>query len=64
MKLSTDLLKLLSCPATGGPLEYDQIRNVLISKKANLEYPVIDGIPMLLVSEAKKINSKEEKKPI
>jgi hypothetical protein len=62
MELSSSLLKLLSCPATGGPLEYDRVRNVLISKKANLEYPVRDGIPMLLISEAKKISTTEIKK--
>ena len=55
MELSLELLKLLSCPVSGGKLEYDNVRNVLISHKAGLEYPVIDGIPMLLASEAKEI---------
>lgn len=54
MNLSAELLKIITCPASGGKLEYDTKRNVLISKEANLEYPVINGIPLLLESEAKK----------
>ena len=55
MKLSTELLNLIVCPVSGDKLIYDQYQSVLISKKARLIYPVIDGIPMLLASEAKKI---------
>ena len=55
MKLSTELLNLIVCPISGEKLIYDQDQSVLISKKARLMYPIIDGIPMLLASEAKKI---------
>ena len=55
MKLSTELLNLIVCPVSGEKLIYDQDQSVLISKKARLMYPIIDGIPMLLASEAKKI---------
>lgn len=55
MNLSAKLLKIITCPVSGGKLEYDAKRDVLISKEANLEYPVINGIPLLLESEAKKI---------
>ena len=55
MKLSTELLNLIVCPVSGDKLIYDQDQSVLISKKARLIYPVIDGITMLLASEAKKI---------
>lgn len=55
MNLSAELLKLITCPVSGDNLEYDSDRNVLISKKAGLEYPVVNGIPLLLESEAKKI---------
>jgi len=55
MNLSAELLRLITCPVSGGELEYDVNRQVLISKKASLEYPVIDGIPLLLESEAIKI---------
>jgi uncharacterized protein YbaR (Trm112 family) len=55
MYLSTELLAIIRCPVSGGILTYDPVRQVLISPDAGLEYPVIDGIPMLLASEAKKI---------
>ncbi len=55
MDVSTSLLELLCCPVTGEKLVYDKNEGVLISKKAKLSYPIIDGIPMLLESEAKKI---------
>jgi uncharacterized protein YbaR (Trm112 family) len=55
MKLSAELLNLIVCPVSGEKLIYDQDQSVLISKKARLMYPIIDGIPMLLASEAKKI---------
>jgi uncharacterized protein YbaR (Trm112 family) len=55
MKLSTELLNLIVCPISGEKLIYDQDQSVLISKKARFMYPIIDGIPMLLASEAKKI---------
>jgi uncharacterized protein YbaR (Trm112 family) len=55
MELSTDLLALLTCPVSGEALEYEREKNVLLSKKAGLIYPIIEGIPLLLESEAKKI---------
>ena len=55
MKLSTELLNLMVCPVSGDKLIYDQDQSILISKKARLIYPVVDGIPLLLASEAKKI---------
>jgi hypothetical protein len=45
----------LSCPVTGDKLIYDKANKLLISENAKLAYPIIDGIPMLLKSEAKKI---------
>ena len=50
------LLEILVCPKTGGKLKYDKKRNELISLKANLAYPIIDKIPILLEKEAKKLN--------
>ncbi len=59
MKLSKDLLSIIVCPVSGGKLIYDKERSVLISQQAGLVYPVIDGIPMLLASEAVKLDIKE-----
>jgi uncharacterized protein YbaR (Trm112 family) len=47
------LLEILVCPATQGPLEYDAEAGELISRKAGLAYPIRDGIPIMLVSEAR-----------
>jgi hypothetical protein len=55
MNLSAEFLKIVLCPVSGRKLEYDEGKKVLISKEANLEYPVVNGIPLLLESEAKKI---------
>ena len=49
------LLEILGCPLTKGPLAYDKDAQELISKKALLAYPVRDGIPIMLIDEARKI---------
>ena len=49
------LLEILVCPATHGPLEYDAATGELISRKAGLAYPIRDGIPIMLVSEARSL---------
>ncbi|MFM2398696.1 MAG: hypothetical protein RL341_853 [Pseudomonadota bacterium] len=49
------LLELLVCPVTKGPLTYDREKQELVSKSARLAYPVRDGIPVMLVSEARHI---------
>ena len=46
-------LEIHVCPATHGPLEYDAAAGELISRKAGLAYPIRDGIPIMLVSEAR-----------
>lgn len=56
MELSSELLKVLVCPVTKGPLVYDKEKQELLSEMAGLAYPVRDGIPILLVDEARKIN--------
>ena len=47
------LLELLICPVTGGALVFDRERCELISKKAKLAYPIRDGLPIMLESEAR-----------
>ena len=47
------LLEILVCPLTKGPLEYDDVRQELISRKAKLAYPIRDGIPIMLPEEAR-----------
>tara|TARA_Y100001978_G_C23586707_1_gene381717 strand:- start:461 stop:613 length:153 start_codon:yes stop_codon:yes gene_type:complete len=50
---------MLVCPITKGALIFDKKRGELISKTAGLAYPVKDGIPVMLVEEARKIEDKE-----
>jgi uncharacterized protein YbaR (Trm112 family) len=50
------LLEILVCPITKGPLEFDSARNELISRQARLAYPIRDGIPIMLVDEARKLD--------
>ena len=47
------LLELLICPVTGGPLSFDREACELISKKAKLAFPIRDGLPIMLESEAR-----------
>lgn len=47
------LLEMLVCPLTRGPLTYDSARQELVSAKAGLAYPIRDGIPVMLVDEAR-----------
>ncbi|HHZ75839.1 MAG TPA: Trm112 family protein [Rhodospirillales bacterium] len=50
------LLEILVCPLTKGPLEFDRDKQELISRQAKLAYPIRDGIPIMLVEEARKLN--------
>ncbi len=47
------LLEILVCPVTKGPLEYDRAMSELISRRANLAFPIRDGIPIMLPDEAR-----------
>jgi uncharacterized protein YbaR (Trm112 family) len=50
------LLEILVCPLTKETLEYDRERQELISRKANLAYPIRDGIPIMLPDEARPLD--------
>lgn len=49
------MLEALVCPVTQAVLTYDAERQELVSKAANLAFPIRDGIPVMLVSEAREI---------
>ena len=53
------LLEILVCPVTKGPLEYDVEAQELISHQAGLAYPIRDGIPIMLPSEARPLDDDE-----
>lgn len=52
MRVDRRLLELLVCPATRATLEYDDARQILISRAAGLAYPIRNGIPIMLTEEA------------
>ena len=54
------LLEILVCPLTKEPLRYDAARQELISDKARLAYPIRDGIPIMLVEEARSLDDSSE----
>ena len=47
------LLDVLVCPITRGPLDYDQANNELISRQAQKAFPVKNGVPIMLIEEAR-----------
>lgn len=49
------MLEALVCPVTQGPLKYDAERQELISQAAKLAFPIRDGIPIMLVDEARSL---------
>jgi len=51
------LLEILVCPLTKGPLRYDRENQELISEQAGLAYPIRDGIPIMLIDEARSLDS-------
>ena len=50
------LLDIIVCPVTKEKLIFDKENNELLSKEANLAFPIKDGIPILLIEEARKIS--------
>jgi uncharacterized protein YbaR (Trm112 family) len=50
------LLEILVCPVTKTTLRYDRERNELVSLAAHLAYPIRDGIPIMLVDEARTLD--------
>ena len=55
MSLSTKLLEILVCPKSKGELKYDEKNQELICEESKLAYKIIDGIPVMLIDEARKI---------
>ena len=57
--LDPDLLALLVCPETKAPLDYDRKKNELVSRQAGLAFPIVDGVPVLLVDQARRLGANE-----
>jgi uncharacterized protein YbaR (Trm112 family) len=54
-KADPKLLEILVCPLTKGPLRYDAAAQELISERAGLAFPIRDGIPIMLIDEARSL---------
>ena len=50
------LLEILVCPLPKGPLRFDAAAGELVSEQAGLAYPIRDGIPIMLIDEARKLD--------
>jgi uncharacterized protein YbaR (Trm112 family) len=50
------MLEALICPQTQTTLEYDAEAQELVSRKAGLAFPIRDGIPVMLVDEARRLD--------
>lgn len=55
MLFDPKLLEILVCPVTKKPLEYNLEKQELISHEAGLAFPVVEGIPVMLVGSARKL---------
>lgn len=56
VEIDPKLLEILVCPVTKGPLTYDKKAQELISEQAKRAYPIRDGIPIMLVEEARDLD--------
>ena len=56
-EIDPKLLEILVCPLTKGPLRYDRAARELVSEQAGLAYPIRDGIPIMLVDEARVLDT-------
>jgi uncharacterized protein len=57
--MDSKLTAILVCPVTKGPLRLDREKQELLSKSARLAYPIREGIPVLLESEARVLSDAE-----
>ena len=55
-KADPKLLEILVCPVTKAPLAYDEAKQELVSRQAGLAFPIREGIPIMLIDEARKID--------
>ena len=60
--LDEKLLEILVCPVTKGPLEYNREKEELVCRASGLAYPVRDGIPIMLESEARQLTLEERER--
>ena len=62
MQADPKLLELLVCPLTHTPLRYDAARAELVSDAAGLAFPIRDGVPVMMASQARQLEERERVK--
>jgi len=55
VRIDRAMLEFLVCPVTRGPLIFDAERQELVSRGAGLAFPIQNGIPVMLVDEARRL---------
>lgn len=60
MPLDKRLLSILVCPVSKAPLDYDEKAQELVCRASGLAYPIRDGIPVMLESEARQLSVDEK----
>lgn len=50
------MLEVLVCPVTRGALVYDAVRQELVSRNAGLAFPIRNGVPVMLLDEARRLD--------
>lgn len=58
-EIDPKLLEILVCPQTRGPLVYNREKSELLSRNAALAYPIRDGVPIMLIDEARALSDAE-----
>lgn len=58
--MQTRLLEVLVCPLCKGPLRHDREHQELICKADKLAFPIVDGIPTMLESEARRLDAQDQ----
>ncbi|MEH6791764.1 Trm112 family protein [Parasphingorhabdus sp.] len=56
--IDPELLEILVCPMTRTPLIHDADKGELVSEAAGLAYPIRNGVPVMLVEEARKLDDR------
>lgn len=57
--VNKDLLTMLVCPESGGSLVFDRDRGELVCELSKLAYPIIDGIPIMVIERARRLDGRD-----
>ncbi len=58
--MDKNLLSILVCPVSKAPLEYNKDKQELVCRASGLAYPIRDGIPVMLETEARQLDADEK----